>query len=420
MKSNISENILRKCVKGLELWEKNNVNLDEFLDQEFRFDSSLRKTTSNALFAYFRNKALLDELISSLSKKTKPKFRRIISVAITQAIFQSGIAEESACNVAVEYCKKKYGKNMAGFVNAILRRALSVNPEEFKKSLSPESQLNLPSVIYKRWLKDLGEENIRRIAERLSSKPPLTFRAVARLSTKDLENSASDRILLPEWAGEAEFYECKDNEALFSSGLLESGKIYIQDPSTAMAPHMAAVKGTEKILDLCAAPGGKSVLLSEKLSVKGFLAAADRSFRRQKLTLENFKRMNIDAPVIAASALEPPFKSGSFDLVFVDAPCSNTGVAGKRPDALWNFSEKKLEELLKLQKKILDSAFELCAPDGRILYSTCSLEKEENPEQTAKFLERHKGTSLLAEKLLLPGEKHDGGYAALIGKSDIY
>jgi 16S rRNA (cytosine967-C5)-methyltransferase len=182
---------------------------------------------------------------------------------------------------------------------------------------------------------------------------------------------------------------------------------------------MADVQGNEKILDLCAAPGGKSIILKEKLSTGGLLVAADRSFRRQKMTFENFERMKINSPVITASALKPPFRKESFDLVFVDAPCSNTGVAGKRPDALWNFSRKKLEELAQLQKKILDSAFDLCAPGGRILYSTCSLEKEENSEQTAKFLERKKGMRLMNEKLLLPGEKHDGGYTALTLKAQI-
>jgi 16S rRNA (cytosine967-C5)-methyltransferase len=419
MKKNISENILKKCLKALEEWDKNNVNLDEFLDSEFRFDDSLRKTVSSALFSYFRNKALVDELISSHSKKTKPKFRRILTVAITQSLFQTGIASESACNVAVGYARSKFGRNMGNFVNAVLRKTLSTDIEEFRKNLPLESQLNLPKAIYQRWKTAFGIEDLKRIASCISPKRPIIFRATSPLSAEEEKASASRRIQLPDWTGNTVFYECCENDKLFSSGLLESGKVYIQDPSTAMAPFLADAKGKERILDLCAAPGGKSALLYEKLSDDGLLVAADRSFRRQKLTHENFIRMKIDATVIAASALAPPFKNGSFDLVFVDAPCSNTGVSGKRPDSLWNFSEKKLNDLLGLQEKILDSAYNLCAPGGRILYSTCSLEKEENSGQTTKLIEKKKDLRFVAEKLLLPEEKHDGCYAALLEKAKV-
>ncbi len=415
MNNNTSTNILKICARGLEAAERDSINLDNFLDSEFKHDDSLRRSVSSILFAYYRHKGAIDLLISSLSErgKIKPKLRRLLSIVLTQAFYQDGIRPESAANIGVDLAKKLYGVKTAGFVNALARKALKIDMEEYRNSLPDWARLNMPKPVYTRWLKNFGAEKTENIAATLQEQAPLTFRALSGLDKEHAAYIGAKALDLPDWSGDTTFYECRQAGALFKEDWLEKGMIYIQDPSTAMAPMLPDIRGEEKVLDMCAAPGGKSIILSERFP-SNFLAASDRSFRRQQLTADNFKNTKINAFAVVASAQAPPFRAKHFSLILIDVPCSNTGVARRRPDTLWNFSEKKLQELVTLQKEIFRSAYELCAPGGRIIYSVCSLEKEEGSDQTKGFLKKYGNLTLEKERLLLPTETHDGAYAAVL------
>ena len=169
-----------------------------------------------------------------------------------------------------------------------------------------------------------------------------------------------------------------------------------------------------KALDLCAAPGGKTLMLAELLGKEARITAADRSRNRQKLTRENLEARNVKADVIVAI---PEELAGSYDLVLADVPCSNTGVFRRRPDALWNFSREKLRELVEIQSSILEHAALRTAPGGLLIYSTCSIEKEENSDQVAAFLKKHSDFTLLSERQLYPGLETDGAFAAVMKRN---
>ena len=173
------------------------------------------------------------------------------------------------------------------------------------------------------------------------------------------------------------------------------------------------MKPGERVGDLCCAPGGKSLLLAEALERQGILYCRDRSEARLGRVRENLAGCtNVDIAV--ADALQPDLPEGSLQALLLDVPCSNTGVIRRRPDVRWTWSPGKLQELAALQEAILESSHKLLCPGGRLVYSTCSSEPEENFAQTARFLQRHPEFSLLKERQLLPDEKHDGAYAALM------
>ncbi|MDD5728012.1 MAG: RsmB/NOP family class I SAM-dependent RNA methyltransferase, partial [Victivallales bacterium] len=174
--------------------------------------------------------------------------------------------------------------------------------------------------------------------------------------------------------------------------------------------------GNETVLDICSAPGGKSLILADRLGPGGRLIAADRSAGRQRLTRENFACRNFACAweIITSAAETPDLPLAAFDLVLADVPCTNTGVFRHKPDALWRFSEKSLESTVKLQRSILERAAALTAPGGTLVYSTCSIEQEENQLQVAALLAADRNFELLEEKLLLPEKFHDGAYAALL------
>ena len=199
--------------------------------------------------------------------------------------------------------------------------------------------------------------------------------------------------------------------------LLHAGGYYVQEASSmfvAWVLRHCVGDAPVQMLDLCAAPGGKSLLLAERMESGATLTAADRSARRQKLTQENFRCRGLEFPVVVA---EPRELTGSFDLVLADVPCSNTGVFRRRPDALWRFRESGLREITALQNEILEAAALRVAPGGQLVYSTCSIEPEENAGQIERFLSAHPEFEAAGGEQLLPSTEHDGAYAFLLRRN---
>ena len=408
--------ILRAAEKGLELCCAESASLDDYLDFYLE-DPALRRSVSSLLFTYFRNKALIDRAIDSTAERSvKPRYRRLLSAVITQGWFQTGIQMESAVNIAVGYATEKYGKSPAGFINALLRAVFQNDMEPVKAKLSPAERLNLPSVIYSRWSSRWSESEIAEIASQMRSQPLISFRTRGVFSPEELESVSAVPVEGLPWLERWHFYESANTGALFRTDWLEKGRIYIQDPATAFAPSLPEINGGERIVDLCAAPGGKSLMLAERLGGRGELIAADKSERRKRLTADNFKRHGLDCKIVTASAAEPPFDKHSFDIVLIDVPCSNTGVFRRRPDALWRFSGQSLADVVKIQKAIFDAAATLVKPGGQLVYSTCSLEREEDESQVDSFISTHQDFKLKTRQLIMPSAKNDGGFAALLAQ----
>ena len=416
LKPGIAEKALNLAEKTLILCEEG-ISLDDALDR-IRTDN-ISGTAADLIFNYYRNKTGISYIIakfaSKKNKKTPRKFSRILELAATQIFFQSGIEPEIACDIAVTVIKKKYGSKPAGFINAVLRRVASDSFEHHLKNASEQVKAGIPKTLYKRWQKE-KPSFLKDAASLLKSKPDTTFRITGQIDKKKLKSIHCEQLHLPEWASGYHFYTTPFPSLLFEKEWLGNGDIYIQDPSTVMAASLYSSGNSDTVYDLCAAPGGKTLLIAEKMNRSGILAASDLSLRRQRRTAENIHTHNLNSfcHTITASAFAPPFRNESANLVFIDVPCSNTGVFRKRPDVLWNFSEKKLKELVNIQKKILNSAAKLVKPHGHIIYSTCSIEKEENSMQIENFIKEHPSFKIIKEKQLFPCEFYDGAYAALL------
>ena len=414
-----AEKIVKLSLSVMEECESKNT-LDDALDRIRSYDYA--KTVTDILFNYFRNRAKIDFMIAKFAdngkKKTPQKFKRLLNIAITQIFFQSGIKPEIAVDVAVTVAKKKYGRRPAGFINAILRRIADADIHTAVEDAPEHVKLNIPETIYKRWKSSLPKllENLKHIS---AGQVPLTFRKSGEISEEELKEAKCTPLPLPKWADGHEFYISEVPSLLFKKTWLNDGKIYIQDPSTLSPCNLYTNTPGDIVIDLCSAPGGKTVILAEKMKNSGLLISSDLSLHRQKRTFENISSHNIEnCSVITASALNPPFPAKVADLIFLDVPCSNSGVFRRRPDTLWNFTEKKLNELAALQRKILKTAADLVKPKGELIYSTCSIEPEENCLQIESFLKKNPAFTLMEERQLLPTETHDGGYAALMRKKD--
>jgi len=414
----ITEKVLTIATKGLEAWGRG-VNLDEILDSlSAKKENEYRSKVSSILFIYFRNKAYIDYVIDSLvTRKMEQVIRRIISVALVQIFYQDGVAKEIAVDVAVSYARKLRNKQAGGFVNAVLRNAIRGAFDEARQNAPEDVKCNVPNLLLDRWSNSFSTEEKHSLTDTIKKQAPFTFRLLKSVDI-DIDECKCELIENLSWCSKFPFYRTNRPDLILKTDLIDSGAIYIQDPATAMATCLVNSQNAKNILDICAAPGGKTLMFSE-LYPNAKIVAMDCSPRRLKRVAENIERTKKDnITIVEGNALKPPFEKNSFDIVFADVPCSNTGVIRRRPDVIWRFTQKHLDEILKLQMNILDSSSNLVKPGGVLVYSTCSIEKDENSIQIDKFLSRNKDFRFVKDRLLLPSEINDGAYAAVIKKEE--
>jgi 16S rRNA (cytosine967-C5)-methyltransferase len=172
----------------------------------------------------------------------------------------------------------------------------------------------------------------------------------------------------------------------------------------------------ERVLDLCAAPGTKTTHLAELMNGEGSIVATDVDLGRLRKIEENADRLGFSSmihPLVIREDLSE-LPEGPFDAILIDVPCSNTGVLGKRPEVRSRITPEDIDELVVTQKKLLDAAASLVAPGGRIVYSTCSVEPEENSGVVAQFLQKSSNFELVETQEFIPGDPTDGGYQVLL------
>jgi 16S rRNA (cytosine967-C5)-methyltransferase len=195
------------------------------------------------------------------------------------------------------------------------------------------------------------------------------------------------------------------------------GRLSVQDESAQHAAALLDPQPGERVLDLCAAPGGKTTHLAERMRNTGRILAVDVDAERLARVDAAAGRLGltmIETRLAAADASDVP--TGPFDRILLDVPCSNTGVLGKRPEARWRISPEGIAELTAVQRRLLEAAIARLAPTGRLVYSTCSIEPEENEEVVRAALDAHPELALLEKRRHVPGRPADGGYLALIGR----
>ncbi len=219
-----------------------------------------------------------------------------------------------------------------------------------------------------------------------------------------------------DWLEENLVFELKSHPPFESLPSFQQGLFYVQDPSTLLAVHQLDPRPGQSVLDLCAAPGGKLTLIAQRMRNEGLIAGHDLSAERLKLVQENCLRLGVTCVQTALPAtLEP---GSRFDRVLVDAPCSNTGVMGRRVELRWRIRVEEIQRLRNAQLKLLEIAAARLKPGGAIVYSTCSLEPEENQGVIAEFSGRHPEFGVESERELLPfSDSVDGAYAAKLERA---
>jgi len=383
-----------------------------------RHDSEEAGIVHHTLMTILRRQASLDwVLMQNASGRVRPRLRRVLRWGLAQILHLRSLAPELAADTCVRFVRRRYAVREAGFVNALLRCLVDRGAEELFRDVSegaPEHvQLELPLPLYQRWGERFGAQDLKRLSQVHLEPVPVTIRQRGEVATPG--RLGLRRLGDLPWIGEQRVWLCDDPADFLHSPAFLDRQFYVQDPATLLAPTLLAVQAGERCADLCAAPGGKALMLSEAAGEGGIVACLDRSLGRLCVLRENVALAR-NCCVACGDAVHPPLAPGTFDAILLDVPCSNTGVIRRRPDVRWRFSEDGLRELTQIQAQILEGGASLVRPGGRLVYSTCSIEPEENEEQTRRFLEGHSDFRLVEATQLLPDVNHDGAYAALFAR----
>lgn len=365
----------------------------------------------------------LDDIIGQYSKvpvkKLKPVIRGILRLSVYQLRYMDRIPASAVCNEAVKLTGKKGFGNLKGFVNGVLRSIARELPGIVCQDLW--TRYSTPKWIVEQWMEQYGEEKTLQMLAGQYKQRPLTIRANLLKTTKEQlkERLQAEGVCVQEVDGTACALSISDYDHLRALSSFREGLFQVQDVSSMQAALLAAPKAGDYCIDVCAAPGGKSLHLAELMRGTGFVEARDLTLEKVALIEENIARMgteNIKALQMDATILD----EGSIqraDVVLADLPCSGLGVLGKKRDLKYRISREQQKELVILQRLILDTVCRYVKPGGTLLYSTCTVHKEENEENTRWFLAGHPFV-LKEEVQMLPGMGlWDGFYIAKMERS---
>ncbi|WP_020403122.1 16S rRNA (cytosine(967)-C(5))-methyltransferase RsmB [Gracilimonas tropica] len=377
---------------------------------ETRERAQVREYVQNILRKRSYLDFLIDEFSSVSVEEMKPGLKNILRLAIYDLLFMDSTPDYAAINEAVEIAKMKLGSKTGDLVNAIMRNLQRDRDKLPKPAFKDRNKLvattfSHPEWMVARWRKRFGEREAFQLMQANNSRPHYYVR-VNSLRTKpenfELRMEKMDVIFEPsEWL--PYYYKVDSVQPFIEKGLLEKGICLVQDVAAGFAPTILDPQPGEKVFDLCAAPGTKSIMMADLMQAEGDITSVDISSERlQKLAesalsygAENIKIKGGDVREISL---------GLADAVLLDAPCTGTGVLSKRADLRWRRDQEGLDNAVALQEELLEEAANMVKRGGRLVYSTCSLEPEENMDQITKFLEKYDNFELEPLDDYLPEE----------------
>lgn len=353
---------------------------------------------------------VMDALIA---KRPRPKLVALLHVSILEIMMKGDAEFPKIVDFCVGKAKQMLSAKEAGLVNAVLRKVPAQLQQ--RESLGLGERYSHPDWLVERWRNSFGDAQVSAMLD-WNQQAPQVYARWTRPSAAVPEVLQSSR-----WP---DFYTVQRDGWRAMQPLLAAGDVYIQDPSTRLAPELLAVQPGESVLDLCAAPGGKSAFLIQALGRdrKGCLVALDKPGPRIEQLDENLKKcddtMGPEVHLVVNDLMQADVADlGKFDAVLLDAPCSNTGVLQRRPDAKWRLQPDSIAAMAKVQAQLLRKAAAFVRPGGRLVYSTCSIEPEENERIATVFVAKHGNFELVDFVRSYPWETgHDGAGAFLLRK----
>jgi 16S rRNA (cytosine967-C5)-methyltransferase len=381
-----------------------------------------RALCQELVYGLARWERTLDWLIArkTSGRAQNATIRLLLHLGLYQLFWLQRIPDHAAVHETVELGKRLGFGPRAGFLNAVLRGFIRQSAQTKQalqdlKQTDPALGYSHPAWLVQRWSARWGGEKCRLLLDWNNQPPPTCARRnalktdlpslAARWQTEGIEFEEQQW----DWTGPGLVFKLLSHPPLAECPSFQDGLFYIQDPSTLLAVQQLAPRPGENILDWCAAPGGKATFIAQLMGNRGAVIAQDNQPERLQLLRENCRRLGADA--VQPSPTPPP--AGDFDRILLDAPCSNTGVLRRRVELRWRLQPAEIERLRHAQAVLLSQAAAKLKPGGALVYSTCSLEPEENEQVVADFLKTHPRFRLEHQRQLLPfTDNVDGAYVA--------
>lgn len=341
---------------------------------------------------------VLDQYAVVPAAKIKPVIRELLRSSVYQLLYMDHVPDSAVCNEAVKLARKKGFYNLTGFVNGVLRKiAREYGSIHFPGKEDPVKYLSIlysmPEWLVERFLKEYGFDTTEKMLEAFLQEAPATIRIREYQVNEEsvLKSLREEQVTVEKAPYVDRAYYIKDYDYLPGLMAFRKGNIQVQDVSSMLAGEIADVQEGDYVIDLCAAPGGKSLYLADKLHGTGRVDARDLSRTKTDMIRENALRQNFlnvvvtekDATQLDSESLEKA------DIVLADVPCSGLGVIGRKKDIKYKLTKGKILDLISLQRKILEQASTYVKPGGTLIYSTCTIGKEENLDNIKWFVENY-------------------------------
>lgn len=362
---------------------------------------------------------VIDQFSKTKVKKMKPLIRELMRLSVYQIMYMDGVPDAAVCNEAVKLARKRGFSGLSGFVNGVLR---SVARGWKDVTFQNESvRYSVPEWIIDGWNADYGRDVTEKMLEAFMQPAKITVRTNTQKCTpEELKDRLSQEgVTVEAIEGISYAFALSGFDYLAGLGSFQDGWFYVQDISSMTVAHVADPKKGDYIIDVCAAPGGKSSHLAELLDGSGMVEARDLTEYKVGLIEENILRHDLhnmkavqqDATLFDETSVEKA------DILICDLPCSGLGVIGRKSDIRYKMTAEKAHDLAVLQQEMLDTVWKYVKRGGKLIYSTCTIHKEENEDNVAAFLQKHPQFTLVEQRQIFPMEGSDGFFVAKMIRS---
>lgn len=378
-------------IEVLEKGSFSHVVLNQALSKYQYLSKQERSFITRAVDGTLENLIQIDYVLDSCSstkvKKMKPFIRTLLRVSVYQILYMDRVPDSAVCNEAVKLAAKRRFAGLKGFVNGVLRK-VSREKENFSWP-DMSVRYSMPQWLLDMWQEQYGPERTEEIVKSFFQEKPTTVRCnLNKASREEILASLESQGAEAECPAEApHLIYLKKYDYLESLTAFNQGFIQVQDMSSSLVGLAASPKKGSYIIDVCGAPGGKSLHLADMMDGTGMVDVRDISFQKVSMIEENIERSgfsNIGAKVWDALETDEDAVEKA-DIVIADLPCSGLGIMGRKPEIKYHASREGIRELAKLQKNMLSVVQEYVKPGGLLVYSTCTISREENEENAAWF-----------------------------------
>lgn len=422
---NLREIILDSLLEMAKTKEYSHLVVKNVLDKYNYLEGQEKAFLKRVLEGTIERQMELDYRINCYSKisvsKMKPLIRELLRMSVYQLLYMDQVPDSAVCNEAVKLAGKRKFVQLKGYVNGVLRSIAKEKDKECLPDKEKEPVLydsvkySMPMWLVEMWHQSYGMETTEKMMQSFLEPKPVTIHFKDSLSEEAIQEALKEMetqgVVFRQYQNHPRVFFLEKAEGIAGLFGYKEGMFYVQDASSILAIEAAGIKQGDYVLDICAAPGGKTMAASFQVGKDGMVEARDLSDYKVSMIEENLKRMqieNVNVTVWDAREMDDELLEKA-DVVLADVPCSGLGIIGKKQDIKYRITQESLKEVEELQREIISTSLSYVKRDGIFFYSTCTIQPGEN-QQMAEWILEKTGWKLEESRQFLPGIDETDGF----------